>query len=396
MEKAAQGRFARKATTPHVLILASGERVRHITIRPWMAGLAVGALVVAATAYLGATAYLVMRDNLIGASMARQAQMQYAYEDRISALRAQVDRVTSRQLLDQQVVEDKIEKLLEQQMALSSRTGRLGSLMDRADQSGLSTPQQSSSLLPQDQATSPAAGETTADRADRAFQNVTLSLKTIEQQQMDRIHELTADASGVATRIEDVLSRTGFKVDTPKQGADAAGGPLVDADPHLGFDTSLDGLDTALSRLEAARQTARRMPLSNPAPTTEITSPFGNRTDPLLGRLAMHTGVDFRAPTGGEIKAAGAGTVVSAGYSGGYGNMVEIDHGQGVSTRYGHMSKILVRVGDRVETGGTVGLAGSTGRSTGSHLHYEVRRNGVAVDPMRYVAAGLKLATIIE
>ena len=126
-----------KRTQKHIIILASGDKVRHMTIRPWMAAVSVCFVSVFSIGYLAATSYLVLRDDLIGGTMARQARMQHEYEDRIAALRAQVDRVTSRQLLDQQVVEDKVEKLLQQQMALSSRHGRLGTLLDRAEESGI-------------------------------------------------------------------------------------------------------------------------------------------------------------------------------------------------------------------------------------------------------------------
>ncbi|MBB4007730.1 M23 family metallopeptidase [Allorhizobium taibaishanense] len=419
--------FSRRQRQPHVLILASGDTIRHMTLRPWMAGAALGLVAAAITGYLGATSYLVMRDNLIGASMARQAMLQHEYEDRISALRAQVDRVTSRQLLDQQVVEEKLQTLLEKQMALSARSGKLGTLLDRAEDSGLmpheaaSAPDKAAALEPSgktkglpvlsrmlDGATADSAEsegsalgfapvrESGADRADRVFRNVTLSLKTIEQQQKSNILNLTAEASDKASAIESVLTNNGIRVDTEAAGKDAMGGPLVEADPKLGLDTSLDALDGALNRLEAARETAKDMPFANPAASHEITSPFGNRPDPLLGRLAMHTGIDFRASNGSPVKSAGAGTVVTAGPTGGYGNMVEIDHGQGVTTRYGHMSKILVQAGEKVDPGQVVGLSGSTGRSTGPHLHYEIRKNGVPINPTGFLAAGLTLQSVIQ
>lgn len=118
-----------------MLILASGDKVRHMTVRPWMAALVTSVVGVFSIGYLAATTYLVLRDDLIGGTIARQARMQHEYEDRITALRAQVDRVTSRQLLDQQVVEEKVEKLLQQQSALWSRSGKLGALAASADAS---------------------------------------------------------------------------------------------------------------------------------------------------------------------------------------------------------------------------------------------------------------------
>jgi murein DD-endopeptidase MepM/ murein hydrolase activator NlpD len=424
-----ENRVFGKRAKQHVLILASGEQIRHVTIRPWMLAMALCAFGLAFIAYLGATSYLVIRDDLIGATIARQARMQHDYEDRIAALRAQLDRITSRQLLDQQVVERKVEKLLEQQDALFSRHGKMGSLLDRAEESGLtasgtegpavagdgpraalrngttalamlSAPAETASLLQIGSLIGEASlRDGAADRADRMFSKVTLSLKAMESHQLTRIASLTSGASETADAITTILRRSGVDV-LPSAGEarrSGIGGPYVEPrEPGSRFDASLEELDSALTRLESARETARALPFSNPAPGHSITSRFGNRVDPFLGRLALHAGIDFEARTGDDVKSTGAGKVVAAGSSGGYGNMVEIDHGQGISTRYGHMSKILVAVGDEVETGEVVGRAGSTGRSTGPHVHYEVRRHGQAVDPMRFLNAGMKLTTYLE
>jgi murein DD-endopeptidase MepM/ murein hydrolase activator NlpD len=96
------------------------------------------------------------------------------------------------------------------------------------------------------------------------------------------------------------------------------------------------------------------------------------------------------------VRPTAPGKVIAAGWTGGYGNMVEVDHGNGISTRYGHMSEILVKIGDTVGRQNVIGLAGSTGRSTGTHLHYEVRQDGRAVDPIYFMSAGTKLAGYIN
>ncbi|APO74946.1 peptidase M23 family protein [Rhizobium etli 8C-3] len=435
MTHAQHNRVFGKRSQEHILILASGDKVRHVTIKPWMAALGFCFSCVFVIGYLLATSYLVLRDDLIGATMARQARMQHDYEDRIAALRAQVDRVTSRQLLDQQLVEDKVDKLMQQQMALTSRHGRFGSLLDRAENSGLTRKDETipaQYLVPEakDKRASLSAGaraidkllaggdepaeatpdnstlayvpapETVGDRADRLFSKVTLSLKGVEEEQRARVEQLTVDAGDAASNIEKVLSR--FKIALPEQATvnpddgDAVGGPYVEPESGDNFNSSLAQLDTALTRLETVRSTAESLPFRNPAIGKEITSPFGNRRDPFLGRLALHSGVDFRFAAGEKIRPTAPGKVVNAGWTGGYGNMVEIDHGNGISTRYGHMSQILVRAGDTVGRSDVIGLAGSTGRSTGTHLHYEVRQNGRAVDPVYFLNAGLKLATYIK
>lgn len=428
MAERPENRVFGKRRQQHVVILASGDTIRHMTIRPWMAAVTFCFAGMFTVGYLAATSYLVLRDDLIGATMARQARMQHDYEDRISALRAQVDRVTSRQLLDQQVVEEKVEKLMQQQLALSERHGKLDALLNRAENSGVDgvpLPEQKPAIdgrradavdaidaLMGGTAKAPektpalayaATGESVADRADRLFSRVTLSLKDLEHEQLARIQSLTAGAAETADAIQSILRRNGFELaegaaDAPAVDADTAiGGPFVEpvnfADP---FEDSISDLDTALERLDTARRTARKLPFGNPSPGSSITSRFGNRTDPFLSRLALHAGIDFRVSTGTEIRSTGAGTITVAGRNGGYGNMVEIDHGNGVTTRYAHLSRVLVKVGDHVEASAPVGLSGTTGRSTGPHLHYEVRRNGRATDPMRFLTAGMKLTSYMD
>jgi len=433
-----QNRVFGKQKRQHTIIVASGDTVRHMTVRPWMAALAVCLVGVFSIGYLLATSYLVLRDDLIGATMARQARMQYDYEDRIAALRAQVDRVTSRQLLDQQVVEEKVDKLMEQQQALSSRHGKLDALLDRAENSGLmnkdvtganaaaakgdhaeltgglkSIEKLLSSGRPADATPDNStlayvpAPETVADHADRVFSRVTLSLKHIEQDQLTRVRHLTTGASETADEIQSIMQNVGVKVptvlasaasknDDPVNDDGGVGGPYVPPENVDQFDQSMADLDTALTRLETVRGAAESLPFRNPAPGKLITSPFGNRKDPFFGKLALHTGTDFHFSPGEKVKATAPGKVVSAGWAGGYGNMVEIDHGDGISTRYGHMEEVLVKAGDTVKTGDAIGLAGSTGRSTGTHLHYEVRENGHPMDPMYFINAGTKLASYIN
>jgi murein DD-endopeptidase MepM/ murein hydrolase activator NlpD len=120
----------------------------------------------------------------------------------------------------------------------------------------------------------------------------------------------------------------------------------------------------------------------------ELTSGFGGRVDPFTRRVAFHPGVDFGGPWGSTVASTAPGVVVWAGARGGYGNMVEIDHGYGFRTRYGHLSSILVRVGSRVEKGSPIGKLGSTGRSTGPHVHYEVWLANNLKDPSTYIEAG--------
>lgn len=132
------------------------------------------------------------------------------------------------------------------------------------------------------------------------------------------------------------------------------------------------------------------LPTAKPVNVAYIVSGFGTRIDPFSGRAAMHEGVDFAAPVGTPILAAAAGFVITSEFHPAYGNMVEIDHGSGRTTRYAHASKLHVKVGERVKAGQHIADVGSTGHSTGPHLHFEVRENGAAINPSRFLVTASK------
>lgn len=127
------------------------------------------------------------------------------------------------------------------------------------------------------------------------------------------------------------------------------------------------------------------VPSAKPLVSATFTSGYGVRTDPFRGTAAMHAGIDLAAPMGTPVYATADGVIDRAEWFGGYGNCVEIDHGKGVATRFGHLSRILVHDGERVHRGELIALVGSTGRSTGPHLHYEVRIDGHAVNPIPFL-----------
>lgn len=177
----------------------------------------------------------------------------------------------------------------------------------------------------------------------------------------------------------------------------AAGGPLIaagsaEAGADLHADRDFRSLFTAWKKMDGPApggigQGAIAIPSVQPVGRMDYTSNFGIRSDPFRGSAAMHAGVDIRGPIGTPIYATADGIVAEAGRRGGYGNLVEIDHGKGIATRYGHTSKMLVSIGQRVKRGQVIALMGSTGRSTGSHLHYEVRIDGRAVNPVPFLTS---------
>ena len=160
------------------------------------------------------------------------------------------------------------------------------------------------------------------------------------------------------------------------------GGPFesVKADP------TFKALFSSWKKLDTLQDGAIAVPSEKPVRTAAFTSGFGIRSDPFAARAAMHPGIDLAGPIGTPIYATADGTVLRAGWNaGGYGNLVEIDHGKGIATRYGHMSAVLVSAGQHITRGQQIGRMGSTGRSTGSHLHYEVRIDGRPVNPIPFM-----------
>jgi murein DD-endopeptidase MepM/ murein hydrolase activator NlpD len=182
----------------------------------------------------------------------------------------------------------------------------------------------------------------------------------------------------------------------PKGGA--LGGPLIESkDPRAlaavldvdeGFADRIQHAALDMSEAKALEQAARTLPFAKPTPEAERSSSFGVRTDPFTGRPALHSGQDFSGSRMEAIHATGPGVVSFTGVRSGYGNVVEIDHGRGLKTRYAHLAAIAVNVGQQVAVGQRLGGMGSTGRSTGTHLHYEVWLNGRAMNPDRFLKAG--------
>jgi murein DD-endopeptidase MepM/ murein hydrolase activator NlpD len=358
--------------------------------------------------------------------------MQVAYEDRIRDLRSQVDRFASRQMVDQSEIERRIDQLARRQTVLETRQSIVTSISDLgggpvragaasapaigpAPHPARPTPMGDSLTL------TPPATERQSRLESRAIvasfglpgehgpSPRTASLETIERA-LDRIeHSQHATLQALETRAErrmrrmrTVLGDLGLDpTQVARAGGDGrgtpsgVGGPLIplpgpDASP---FERQVHRTHTILSEAERLARSLSTVPLRKPhSGDLDLSSGFGARLDPFTRTWAMHSGIDFRGATGEPVLSGASGRVIHASSMGGYGLMVEIDHGHGISTRYAHLSRIEVTVGDMVRAGQRVGRVGSTGRSTGPHLHYETRIHGEAVDPMRFVRAGLRLA----
>jgi len=365
----------------------AGRQVRFGPVVFWIA---VGTVVIMAGWSITAATYLAFRDDVLRTLIAHQADQQFAYEDRIAELRAQIDRTTSRQLLDQEQFEQKLDEVARRQAALEQRAGAL---------SGMADPTTTGSVR-QSAPKSPGESPTPPSRSDRGRQSsigavlgrLEASLDRVERRQSTTLAQLDDRYENKARLMRGVLTQLGVKLDHVPA---AVGGPFV----PIKLPGENEGFQRALMRVNLARADADRLantlinvPVRKPVlGGIDQSSPFGVRVDPFVHEAAMHTGIDFRGEIGEPIHATAAGTVSIAAWTGGYGKMVEIDHGNGLATRYGHLSEIDVGVGDTVRIGQVIGKLGSTGRSTGPHVHYETRVEGEPVNPQKFLDAGDRL-----
>jgi murein DD-endopeptidase MepM/ murein hydrolase activator NlpD len=388
----------------------------------------------------GATWLILARDNFTGHMIKRETARQYAYEDRIAALKAEIDKLSSRQLVDQDGIEARVAELVTRQSQLETRQAIVAALADSvSSQQLISGRQARASAPPAPLASTPASpsastttsissfvpfsrpmpvpeipglrreGEARTSQAAGAWEQSAIAapspidarlgkvergLGQVSAAQIRALGRIEASVTSAHQALRSVVTEVGLEADrlVATQRAPAVGGPFVPAniDPKASpFEASVIRLQPRLQAVEKLRQVVGALPVRRPiSADAEQTSPFGHRLDPFTRGLAMHTGLDFRAETGSPVLTAGAGRVVTAEYNGGYGNMVEVDHGYGLTTRYAHLSQILVSEGQQVAAGALVGRVGSTGRSTGPHLHYETRMDGEAVDPQRFLKAG--------
>lgn len=398
-------RVAAKNSNAGFTLAHAGRQIRFGPVVFWIA---VGTVVTLAGWTVTTATYFAFSDDVLKGLLARQAEQQYAYEDRIAELRAQIDRTTSRQLIDQEQFEHKLDELLRRQTVLESHATALSNVTDPAvtgsirptDAAGglKPSPIGDSLLRPQklDRGTFLEPSQQPGNRnsgkqADIGARlgRIEASLDRVEHRQTAALAQMEESYDSKARKIRTVFAQLGLKADT---GAPAMGGPFVPVKLPLenqSFDRALAQVGAERAYVNKLSATLVSVPVR--APVTgelDLTSPFGVRIDPFQHVAAMHTGADFRGNIGDPIHATAAGKVTVAGWTGGYGNMVEIDHGNGLATRYGHLSAIDVSVGDNVRIGQVIGRLGSTGRSTGPHLHYETRVDGEPVNPEKFLDAG--------
>ena len=297
---------------------------------------------------------------------ARAAKIATA-ESRVSAYRDGLDEVADDLSRRQAFIED----MVEDHLGEMPQAGAVRGVQDSTDETRR-TVEKVSAVLPE------AAGLARLEARQLAF-----------VEGLTRLADKRADDAAKAIRT---LGLDPVSVARMNRNNAAMGGPFEEfrsGDDNL--DPRFEKLANSLSRMAALERGLEGIPNVLPGRRDMSSSPFGYRRDPFTGRAAMHAGLDFRGATGTPIRAAAKGRVSFVGRKGGYGNVVEIRHGNGVLTRYAHMSKFDARVGDKVDAGETIGRIGSTGRSTGPHLHFEVRINNRAVDPRPMLEKGASI-----
>jgi murein DD-endopeptidase MepM/ murein hydrolase activator NlpD len=399
-------------------LVHAGRQLRLGPIAFWVV---VGTLVIMAVWTITTATYFAFRDDVLTRLIARQAEMQFGYEDRIAELRAQVDRMSSRQLLDQDQYEQKLDQMLRRQAALESRAAALSGLPDSTITGSIRPPARNEPARPGPFKPSPindsgamvapldrqarlapaarSAGKTASGNIDTVLVRLQASLDRVEARQSAALNSIEGSYDAKARKIHGVLTEVG--VDAGKLAArgtaGGTGGPFIAATrpaPDAGaFERQIYRISVARAQVDRLTRTLGAVPVRKPVMgELDLSSGFGVRMDPFIRAPAMHTGLDFRGDIGDPVRVTANGTVTTAGWSGGYGKMVEVSHGNGFATRYGHMSSIDVRVGQAVKIGQIIGRLGSTGRSTGPHLHYETRVEGEAVDPLKFLRAGSRLS----
>lgn len=283
---------------------------------------------------------------------------------------------------------DRLEIILQRQTELELRHSGLATLSREADITG-------GGGTPGLRRQSAVESEARPDLAmlEWAAHAVERGLDEIDAVQQAEIETIAATARADRKRLARHWAALGLdpyrRALDPKAGL---GGPYIPpplpGDSDSAFGMAYEAARNDLIQAAAFRKFSDHVPLGVPlASAAEIMSGFGIRRDPFTRGMAMHGGVDLREEPGAPVRATAAGRIIEADWSGGYGRMVEIDHGGGLVTRYAHLSRIAVKPGEWVERGHIVGRVGSTGRSTGPHLHYETHIDGNAVNPLRFIRA---------
>jgi murein DD-endopeptidase MepM/ murein hydrolase activator NlpD len=368
--------------------------------------------------------YIFFRDDALHMLVSHQTSLVRGYDAQIASLQTQVQRLQSLKLVEQERVDRTVAELAKKQAIVEQRQNSLAEIAPKPAQETPARVRNVKGPVPDTfPVLEPAAEAKPSPISDKVIPaparprsseiRKTTNFAILDRSRPieSRLNDLSEDLAQTEARQQETLDRVAQALDAKEIRArsvlaqlgigtrsndvwPAIGGPFIPFLKKKGdaFDQKLAKTQETASKLAELNTLLQAVPVRFPVPRqSEITSGFGARADPFFHQLALHSGVDFRGAPGEIVRATAAGRVTNAGAQGGYGLMVEIDHGKGLVTRYGHLSAVETNAGDIVQPGDVIGRVGTTGRSTGPHLHYEVRVSGEATDPMRYLRAGEEL-----
>ena len=347
------------------------------------------AVLLAGNALLG-TAFLLSAD-IARLLNGQNEQVIEAYENRIAQLRVEVDRLHSRSYAQAGDINLQLQELAQQQEVLIEQHQLVRVLVDKAGELGI----EAATLA------EPAPADTAMAPLVSGNPDIDATAAAVAQMMGETEYAMTSIAETATQRTASIVSELGdlgIAVDLPVE-FDGIGGPLLA--PQDGAEASpmiddANAVMAALVRYKAARDSIDGAPIHMPiSGNFRQSSGFGNRTDPFTGSRAFHSGLDFAAPKGTTVLSAGKGIVSFVGTKSGYGNVVEVTHANGLVTRYAHLSGFLSEEGQAVNTGTPIAKVGSTGRSTGPHLHFEVRKADNAINPKAFIEAGKRLLALL-
>lgn len=315
-----------------------------------------------------------------------------AYEDRIAQMRVEIDRLHSRSFAQAGDINLQLQELSQQQEVLLEQHQLVKVLVDKADALGIAAADIAPARPIEPVAVAGLTGNPDVDAT-------ALSIERMMGETQMAMHGIASVASSRTAEITTEMRQLGIPVALPNLDDDAMGGPLLPATDELSGTPMLEDANavmSALLRYKAARDSLEAAPVHMPITGNfRQSSNFGNRKDPFTGGRAFHSGIDFAAPSGTIVTSAAAGVVTYVGTRSGYGMVVEVRHDSGLVTRYAHLSGYLAREGQAVNTGTPIAKVGSTGRSTGPHLHFEIRKADEAINPKAFLDAGKRLGAVI-
>lgn len=372
----------RHANTKSFVLVQRQYRPVRFELHPFAAA-AIGLFALALLGWsFATTSYALFRDEFLMQIVSRHTASEQTSGAEISRLKTELARSNSRLLIEREEFARKLGEFAERQTNIERRQEILSGLTGSVSEDDGAGELRLRSQKP--------ARESRIFRGEvRGIADVEHRFDAIEKMQQRQMADMKSRLERERINLSRVYASLGLRSPgTPiKAGLGGLYIPFVsDAAPSAG-ELDLTELRGVMDEAERMRRGLAFLPVRHPAPEASQVSGFGNRVDPFLGTMAFHSGVDLDLPSGAPARTTASGTVVSAGWNGGYGLMVEVRHEQGFSTRYAHLSSVAVSEGDDVNVGDVVGYVGSTGRSTGPHLHYETRLNDKALDPRRFLAA---------